>query len=115
MTSDVNSDILDCILATGVVIFENRSNIGVIFDSTTFIFLPKGMIVFGHDGCLCDDGRDDCRDIPPIRGSAIKTAFAGTVLGMANVPGTVDENTPNVTAPFIPDTSDAICADNTGF
>ena len=59
MISDVNSDILDCILVTGVVILENRSIIGVILDSATFIFLPKGMIVFGHDGCLCEVGREE--------------------------------------------------------
>ena len=99
----------------GVVILENRSNIGVILDSTVLIFFPNGMIVFGHDCCRCDPGRDDCRDIPPTLGSAIKTAFAGTVLGTANVLGTVDEKTANVTAPFMPVTNDATCADNTGF
>ena len=65
------------------------------------------MIVFGQVGCLCEVGRDDCRDIPPTGGSAIKTAFAGTVRGTANVPGTPDEKTAIVTAPFTPETREA--------
>ena len=73
------------------------------------------MIVFGHDCCLCSIGRDDCRDILPTFGSAINTAVAGAVLGTANVPGALDENTANATAPFMPATSEATCADNTGF
>ena len=48
-------------------------------------------------------------------GSAKSTAVAGTVLGTANVPGRLDENTPRAVPPFIPDIRELTSPATVGF
>ena len=57
----------------------------------------------------------DCLEINGIGGSAKSTAVADTVLGAANDPGRLEENTLKAVPPFIPVTNEATSPVTVGF
>ena len=57
----------------------------------------------------------DCLEIIGIGGSAKSTAVADTVLGAANDPGRLEENTLKAVPPFIPVTNEATSPATVGF
>ena len=89
----------------GFVNLETTFKIGESLFSAVFSFPPSGNTCLPH-AWRRDVSYDDCLEVAVTLGSAISVAVAGTVLGNANDPGIVDENTARTVPPVIPDKRD---------
>ena len=97
---DFKVDIFDWKFEMGLASFPNT---GESFCPATSSFLPSCIIGLAHSGCWWDVPYADCLETV-VAGSVKRTAVAGTVLDIINVPGRSDENTARTIAPLIPTT-----------
>ena len=78
-----------------------------------FFTFPRGITGFPH-ACWFGAVYVDCLELAITSGSLIRIAVAGTVLGVANVPGSDDEKIAKTVPPVIPDARNVTSALTSG-